>query len=126
MSNNGPLQFLRDEQRQWFHAARKSGGLCAGCGRALVAGDTVWYETFATGGRRPAVSWAAVGRECVSPELLSQTEGQEPERRVGCGRGVHYPSGNTMPGNPRTQAVCSRRCRVLARRARVSASSEED
>ena len=92
-----------EEQRERLHLARRRGGMCAACGRALGADETVYIERFSDRGSRTE---APAGIECASPELLKQTKGQQPERCAECGRGVYYRATNTK----RRQALCSRAC----------------
>jgi hypothetical protein len=107
------------EDRDRLHAARHDAGMCAACGRPLDPGEVVYHERFRlvpllleTGKVLVAASVVRgpVGRECASPELLARTAGTEPERCVGCGRGVYY--GAPRPG--RRRALCSERCRWRA------------
>jgi len=114
-----------DDQIERMQAARHQGGLCAWCGREIADGETVYVERFLVGTRRDrphgpvrhrAITYAPVGRECASPELLRETEGQDPERCASCGRGVFYRQSQPL----RQRATCSRRCVSrfgLARRA---------
>jgi hypothetical protein len=72
---------LTEEERARFHAARNRGGLCAGCGRALSAGEPVWWAPFAvrgTHGRRSR-RWAPVGEECAPSEFVRETAAGGPE-----------------------------------------------
>jgi hypothetical protein len=105
-----------EEDRERFHAARRIGGLCAACGRALAPDEPVYVERFATG---MSYVHGPVGVECASSELLERTRGWEPERCVGCGRAMYY----RAVGPRRVRAICSRRCvsRVQnqLRRARI-------
>ena len=110
MSNEFSRQIVTEEQRQQLHAARRNGGFCAACGRDLTQQETVWYERFTMPGMGATMYLAPVGAECVSPIFLSGTQGQEPERCAGCGRGVHYPPDTPQPGTTRNRVLCSRRC----------------
>jgi len=109
-----------EEQREQFHLARKQGGQCVACGKALGADENVYVERFRIG---PMDGWtgyatAAVGAECASPAFLDATQAREPERCAGCGRGVYYRS--SVPR--RQRAICSRSCirrAVVARRLLV-------
>jgi hypothetical protein len=96
-----------EEQRERFHMARRQGGQCVACGRALGADETVYIERFEGLG-----SWATapVGVECASPGFIDEREGQAPERCAGCGRGVYYRASNVR----RRQALCSRACGARA------------
>jgi hypothetical protein len=102
-----------EEQREQIHGARRRGGVCAACGRALSADEPVYIERFAVRG-----SWmtAPVGVECASPELLQQVAGQEPEHCAGCGRGVYYRSTRSI----RHQALCCRACGARVQAAKRS------
>ena len=53
-----------EEQREWFHAARRHGEVCAACGKAFETGEPVYIERFGISptGSRPASAWAPVGR----------------------------------------------------------------
>ena len=97
-----------EEQLEQFHLARKGGGQCIACGRALANGEAVYIEQFdirwLTG--RGASATAPVGAECASRGFLEEMAGQEPERCAGCGRGVYY----RQPSTRRRQALCSRAC----------------
>jgi hypothetical protein len=102
---------VTEEQRERLLAARRSGQQCAACGRQLTAGETVWFERFmGRVGRRRVYYWASVGVECVSSQLLAETQGQEPQVCAWCGRGVQYPPEGRMMGHPRKRTVCSRHC----------------
>ena len=107
-----------DERRRVFlHAARRDGGLCAVCGRALGPDEPVWWASFALHGpyARRARRWGPVGKECAPPDLVRETEAEGPEACLGCGRGVYY--GSTS--HPRDRALCSGRCRDRYERSRV-------
>ena len=102
-----------EEQLEQFHLARRRGGQCIACGRALANGEAVYIERFdierfdiglLTG--RGASATAPVGAECASRGFLEEMAGQEPERCAGCGRGVYY----RQPSTRRQQALCSRAC----------------
>ncbi len=115
---------LTEEELGRVQAAKRDAGMCAGCGRALVGGETVWMERLATrliGWRRrsPILNQAPVGAECASAMFLAATEGVEPERCVTCGRGVYY---QTVPGRRRQRATCSRMCE---RRYQVARAKEK-
>ena len=112
------LRIETEDERERLHAARRNGGMCAACGRALDAGETVYLERFRVAG---TMAFGPVGRECASADMLARTEGVEPERCAVCGRGVYYrPSGRR-----REQALCSRRCagRAVAARQRAEGSA---
>jgi hypothetical protein len=111
MSDGTLRHIVTEEQRERLFTARRTGQQCAACGRQVVAGETVWFERFmGRAGGRPVYYWGCVSVECVSPDFLALTRELEPERCVGCGRGVHYPPEGRMLGHPRKRAVCSRRC----------------
>jgi hypothetical protein len=108
--NDDRRQLTTEEQREQFHLARRRGGQCAGCGRALSTDETVYVERFKIG---PSFGWgvtatALVGAECASSEFIEAMEGREPERCAGCGRGVYYRASRVR----RRQALCSRACRA--------------
>ena len=111
-------RLMTEEQRERLYLARRRGGMCAACGRALGADETVYIEQFEGPG-----SWvtAPVGIECASPELLEQTKGQQPERCAGCGRGVYY----RMASSRRQQTLCSRYCVTRAVATKRSARFKE-
>ena len=99
---------LTEEERARIHAARNRGGMCAACGRALVEGETIWFErvriTGLYGESRPW--WVPVGAECIAPETLRATCDAEPERCLGCGRGIYG-----LAEDARRRVVsCSTRC----------------
>jgi hypothetical protein len=108
-----------DEQRERFHRARRTGGLCAACGRSLGDDETVFVEPLLIGpADGPATrSYGAVGIECASSELRYDVQGREPERCAGCGRGVYY----RVASARRQWVSCSRRC---ANRAGVARHRE--
>lgn len=126
MSDETARQLVTEEDRQQFQAARRTGGVCAACGRPLADGESVWHERFVMLGSPRAVYWATVGRECASPELLAETEGTAPEPCIWCGRPVHYSLDPVKPGNARTRALCCRRCgsRYEAEQRRQRAKGE--
>ncbi len=101
-----------EEQREQFHMARRRGGRCVACDRALDPNETVYIEQFEIGPESGlgVVARAAVGVECASPEFVEEMEGQEPERCAGCGRGVYYRASSIR----RRQALCSRACSARA------------
>jgi hypothetical protein len=107
---------LSEEERARLHEARYRGGLCAACGRALAEGEAVWFERFAAPGVYGQVWpwWAPVGEECAAPETLRAAQGVEPERCLGCGRGM-YRSPSGRAGLP----FCSRRCSRRYHQARA-------
>ena len=102
---------LTDEGRVRAQLAKTRGGLCGRCGRALAEGEAVWMERLLAWTRahrrRTPVTWTIpVGEECASPTFRADTEGTEPERCVGCGRGVY----SRADRRRRARALCSRRC----------------
>jgi hypothetical protein len=107
------LRIETEDERERLHAARRNGGMCAACGRALDAGETVYFERFTVVGTKVS---GPVGRECAAADLLARTAGVQPERCVLCGRGVYY----RLSTRRRAQAACSRRCasRAIAARQR--------
>ena len=95
----------QEQHRARVLAARRTGTLCAGCGRALAADEPVWLERLPVGGtyRR-----APVGAECASPAFLRATDGLSPLPCAHCGRGVYYRDGAWS--SIRRRALCSRVC----------------
>ena len=104
MASANPRNLTADWQRERLHLARRRGGLCAGCGRTLSNGETIYIEQFVDD--RGIKVTAPVGVECTSEKLLDDTQGQEPEHCAWCGRGVFYRAGHWK----RQQALCSRAC----------------
>ena len=113
--SNEVRRLMTEEQRQRLFLARRRGGLCAACGRVLSDKEAVYIEQFRDD--RGILVTAPVGVECASPAFLDDTQGQEPERCAGCGRGVYYRVANTR----RARALCSRYCaaRIAAKRTSV-------
>jgi hypothetical protein len=105
------LRIETEEDRERLYATRRNGGMCAACGRALDAGETVYLEWFAVVRRRV---YGPVGKECASPGTLARTAETEPERCATCGRGVYYRPSTRHRG----RAACSRRCAARATAAR--------
>jgi hypothetical protein len=118
-----PRWLITDGARERLHRARRTGELCAACGKPLGAGDPVFLERFqyrmtrldgsiVFGSRGRAQGPVCTG--CASPEILGRSLSEQPERCDGCGRPVYY------PGRRRTRrrALCSRRC---AGRANIAA-----
>ena len=99
-----------EEARVRIQAARRDGGLCGLCGRALAEGEPVWMECVEVGsyhGGRGAIYWRApVCEGCASPAFRAVTDGTAPERCAGCGRGLYYAGS----GGRRRLALCSTRC----------------
>ncbi len=119
-----PHQITTVEELERFNAAKDEGGLCAACGRALDAGETVYIaqvlldrNALAPPGARWGVMLvprdAPLGVECVSPTLLARLEGRVPERCETCERPVHYVKVRAR----RRRAICSYACRNRADRA---------
>jgi len=113
--SEGQFHVITEEQRERLQSARRSGGMCAACGRTLDVRETAYIERFLLGVRvlrgstvvtYASAAFAPVGVECASSDLLGRTAGAEPERCAGCGRGVYYHSVRAT----RRQALCSRRC----------------
>ena len=107
-----------EEERVRMHMAARTGGICAGCGRALVADEPVWRVSRVAwvhrGGR--SMSWVIpVAVECVPAEVRGENGGQEPERCGSCGRPVYQ-----RPSAQGVQPFCCTRCRDVARSAERS------
>ncbi len=113
MSDDGRRP-LTEEERDRIHAARRDGGMCAACGRALVEGETIWFERVDVNADGSAYWRVPVGAECLATETLRATCRTEPERCVGCGRGVVHHSGHPL----RRVVSCSKRCALNARAPR--------
>ena len=107
-----------ERRRAQFLWARTQGGICGVCGRTLSADEPVWRVPLVVG---PGYVIAQVsrlvpvGRECVPPDLVRATEGQELARCASCNRGVYHPSSTRR----RPRAFCCERCRQ--RGARMAA-----
>jgi len=117
------LRVVTEEQRERLRAARRSGGMCAACGKTLGDDEVAYLERFLLGVRVLSGShvvtyasdaYAPVGAECASAAFLEQTAGTEPERCARCGRGMY----DQRRRSPRRQAFCSKRCTALAATAR--------
>jgi len=106
MSDDAAEQLVSEMKRRAFQAAKTRGDVCAACGRALADGETVWLEHRPVPDEPRLSLRVPLGIECVSPDFLARTEGREPERCAGCGRGVYY----GRPHSNRRQALCSKRC----------------
>ena len=108
---------LTEEERARIQEAKRNGRLCALCGRALAEGETIWVEWITIHGGHGDVSrWRApVGVECASPAFRTATEGGQPERCAGCGRGVYYQSAHWR----RRLVLCSRRWAGRVTRSRL-------
>ena len=110
-------------RRARFLWARRQGGICGACGRMLSADEPVWRVPLVVG---PGYVTAQVSRlipvgvECVPPELVRATEGQEFERCVGCGRGVYHPPSTRHRHRP----FCCERCRLHGDKAAKAPGSE--
>ncbi len=117
MSDN-PRRLVTDEQRERLHLARRRGGRCAACGKALHPREPVYWQPVvvdidrsALGLRRYTTSREApVGTECASPAFLDEAAAWPPERCAGCGRGVYY----RVPRPGRRRVVCCTYCRNRA------------
>ena len=108
-----------EERRARFLRAKGEGGICGACGRALVAGETVWWERLELDPDRVLVRsawWVPVGAECASPSSRAQAEGRSPEHCLGCGRGVVRARSGWV-----RLALCSRIC---SRRYHYAGSKE--
>ena len=99
---------MTEEERARIHEARNRGGLCAGCGRGLVEGETIWMERLTVRGEYGDMSYwhVPLGAECIAPETVRDTCTTQPERCAGCGRGVYYRASQGR----RRRALCSRAC----------------
>jgi hypothetical protein len=108
-----------EEERARMHAAARAGGICAGCGRALVADEPVWRvrRVVRPVGAGGSVSWIVpLAAECVPPEMEPENAGWEPAPCGGCGRPVYQRgSGDSGP-----RPFCCTRCRYVAQTARIS------
>jgi hypothetical protein len=104
-----------EEERARLYAARSRGGICSICGRALRAGEPVYWERFTVGkiGGYTTYPQAPVGAECVSQWILEEKEHEAPAPCAGCARPVYY----SLASAARRRAVCSARCYVRANRA---------
>jgi hypothetical protein len=122
-ASDEPRRLTTEERRERFHTARNRGGRCAACSRVLGADETVYIEQFVIGpvGGRGGTAYGPVGVECTSPDFLYETQGQEPERCAGCGRGVYYRTVDVR----RHRALCSRWCGPRADAAKRAAPAEE-
>ena len=123
-------RIVTQEQSERLHAARKTGGMCAACGRTLGVGETVYQEQFLIGAKRlhgrdvlvyASIAAGPVGSECASAEFLEQTVETEPERCAWCGRGVYY----RQQRSARRQAICSRQCASRAGAAKQRAKERQ-
>ncbi len=103
---------MDDEQevrRARAQAAKRYGGTCANCGRALADEEPIWLERLEVRGAWRADFYRApVGRECASPASVRGSDGLAPEPCLGCGRGVYFATTGRRHGEP----FCSRRCRT--------------
>ena len=101
---------LLEEERARIQAARRHGGMCALCGRALERGEPVWIQRLLVrgqyGGR--AARWTVpVGRECAAPDTLHAGDRRGPASCATCGRPVFGDPAATR----RRVVACSARCR---------------
>jgi hypothetical protein len=116
--------------RELLGRARRRGGLCGACGRALGNDEAIYIEKVIVGPGRGGSAWvshrvaavAPVGAECVSPAFMQQTGGVEAERCVGCNRPVYYRS--VRPN--RRRVVCSIRCANRVDATRRAAKRAKD
>ena len=125
--SDDPRRLTTQEAVDRLHQARRRGGECAACGKALGPEEPVYREPVTVDidrsalglGRYTAAFEASIGAECASPEFVEEARERPPERCVGCGRPMHYAASKAT----RTRAVCSRRCRgyddMVRRKARV-------
>jgi hypothetical protein len=115
MSDEGYRRVETEAQRERLYTAKRLGDRCAACGRPLGVDEPIYIEYFMATRRIPAE--APVGVECASAAFLEGLRGREPERCVGCGRGVYYRSDRST----RRRATCSRRCATRAAFAKRAA-----
>jgi len=110
---------LTEEEQALARIAKAYGLTCGSCGKPLAEGETVWIQRLGVGptySGRGVTSWRApVCGACAAPAFRAETEGAEPERCAGCGRGVHYGAGARRS----RLALCSRTCGSRYRRARA-------
>ena len=110
---------LTEEEKAVARMAKAYGLTCGACAKPHAVGETVWIERLGVGptyNGRGAIYWRApICGECVSPATRAETEGAEPERCAGCGRGVHYGS----RARRSRLALCSRTCGSKYRMARA-------
>jgi hypothetical protein len=122
-------RFTTDEQRQWLFSARRRGGLCAACGRALHDGESVYIEPVvvelkyasAASPRSTSTRDACLGQECASRAFVERASILPPARCEGCGRPVFH----GVERARRTHTFCSSRCVSLVNvRARQAEHGE--
>jgi hypothetical protein len=122
------LRVTTEEQRDRLHRGRRAGGICGACGRTLGDDETIYWERFFIDivrsaehglGRYVTTLEAPVGVECVSPGILKEMEGREPDRCAECGRGVQY----QVPRSRRHRVACSWICRDRAGAAERAAKT---
>jgi len=100
-----------EEQVERFYRARRQGGMCAACGRALADDEAVYIERFTDArGRWTNRAIGPMGAECASTQLRQDTTNREPERCAGCLRPMYYGVESTL----RRRALCSQACRHRA------------
>ncbi len=120
-----PRRVVTQEALDRLHLARRRGGQCAACGKALHPREPVYWEPLVVDIDRSALGLrhytttleAPVATECVSATFRSAMSGQPAERCAGCGRGVYY----RAPNPRRQRPACCQRCRgraSVAERAR--------
>ena len=130
--DEGGRRIQSDERREQLYRAKRSGAVCAGCGRTFGPEEAIYMERLLLGARRlrgshvvtyASDAYAPVGSECASSDLLERTAGTVPERCAGCGRGVYYHPRRP----PRRRALCSKRCTARAATAqRMARARMED
>jgi hypothetical protein len=104
-----PRHLTTEEERERFHQARRAGGMCAACGRALEDGEAVYVEPFTIGPADAGTrAYGPVGAECAAPLQVRYAETLESEKCAGCDRPMYYRETTRR----HQQAVCSRRCRA--------------
>ncbi len=119
--SDDPRRVETQEALDRLHLARKRGGLCAACGKALHPREPVYWERVVVDIDRSAIGLrhyttafeAPVATECVSAAFRTAMSGQPAEPCAGCGRGVYY----RVPNPRRRRAACCQRCRVRAQAA---------
>jgi len=126
--SDDPRRLTTFERRDRLETARRLGGLCGTCGRALAEDEPVYVEQVEIGMRRRVGPYtypftvtmlAPLGAECASPDFLKEMEGRQPDPCAGCGRPVYYRT--VRPNRHRT--LCSRRCIHRANVAKRSATT---
>jgi hypothetical protein len=116
--SDNPHRVVTQAALDRLHLARRRGGQCAACGKALHPLEPVFWEPVVVdigrstlGLRRYTTTLEApVATECASPAFRNAVSGHPPERCAGCGRGVYY----LIPNSRRQRPACSQRCRGRA------------